>query len=95
MHELVRRHLPGLAEPPHLSKVCLYTNTPDEHFILDRHPRHPNVRIVSPCSGHGFKFASAIGELVADELEGKRPAFDLSLFSLARFCCPEQRFSPR
>ena len=60
--------------------MCLYTNTPDEHFWIDRHPAHPQVLIVSPCSGHGFKFASVIGEIVADSLIEGRSRFDLSLF---------------
>lgn len=64
--------------------VCLYTNTPDHHFIIDRHPEHAQVTLVSPCSGHGFKFASAIGEVVAElALEG-RSAFDLSPFAVDR-----------
>ena len=62
------------------SAVCLFTNTPDLHFIIDIHPEHPNVVISSACSGHGFKFASAIGEIQADLATGRPPAFDLSLF---------------
>ena len=46
-------------------KVCLYTNTPDGHFILDRHPAHENVTIACGFSGHGFKFASVVGEVLA------------------------------
>jgi sarcosine oxidase len=46
--------------------VCMYTNAPDGHFVIDRLPSDDDVIIVSPCSGHGFKFAPAIGELVAD-----------------------------
>jgi sarcosine oxidase len=65
--------------------VCLYTNTPDEHFIVDLHPDDGRVVLVSPCSGHGFKFAPAIGEAVADLCEGIRPKMDLSLFRLSRF----------
>jgi sarcosine oxidase len=65
--------------------VCLYTNTADGHFILDRHPAHQRVIIASPCSGHGFKFASAIGELLAQMASGSRVAMDLSLFSVERF----------
>lgn len=67
------------------SAVCLYTNTPDRHFVLDWHPDHDNVLIVSPCSGHGFKFASAIGEIIADLATTRAPRFDLSPFALARF----------
>jgi sarcosine oxidase len=62
------------------SVVCLYTNTPDEHFWIDRHPAHANVWVASPCSGHGFKFAPVIGEILADLVQRKRPRFDLELF---------------
>jgi len=87
MAGLVRRFLPQLAAMPHQSVTCLYTNTPDEHFLLDCHPEHANVFVVSPCSGHGFKFASAIGELVADWATQRVSRFDLSLFKFSRFSC--------
>jgi sarcosine oxidase len=77
---LVRRFVPGADGPLRRSAVCLYTNTPDEHFWIDRHPSHPHVLIVSPCSGHGFKFACVIGEIAADTLIDGRSRFDLSLF---------------
>lgn len=67
------------------SQVCLYTNTPDEHFLLDRHPDCPAVLIASPCSGHGFKFAPTIGEILADLATDQAPRFDLAPFGLARF----------
>ena len=47
-------------------RSCMFTNTPDEHFILDHHPEHPQVVLASPCSGHGYKFCSVVGEIVAD-----------------------------
>lgn len=47
-------------------RTCLYTNTPDGHFVIDRHPSHPNVVYSSSCSGHGFKFSPVIGEALAD-----------------------------
>jgi sarcosine oxidase len=65
--------------------VCLYTNTTDEHFIVDVHPEDARVVLLSPCSGHGFKFAPAIGEAAADLCQGRRPAVDLSPFRLSRF----------
>ena len=77
---LVRRFMPRADGPLRKSAVCLYTNTPDEHFWIDRHPAHAQVLIVSACSGHGFKFASVIGEIVADLLVEGRSRFDLSLF---------------
>ena len=74
------------ADGPVLSlRACLFTNTPDEHFIIDTLPGVPEVIVASPCSGHGFKFASVIGEILADLADGRSPAFDLSLFKLDRF----------
>jgi sarcosine oxidase len=64
------------------SAVCMYTNTRDGHFVIAPHPAHPSVTILSCCSGHGFKFASAIGEIAADLALDRRPRFDLSLFGL-------------
>ena len=65
-------------------RTCMFTNTPDEHFILDRLPELPEVIVASPCSGHGFKFASAIGEILADLATEGASRFDLSLFALDR-----------
>lgn len=67
------------------STTCIYTNTPDENFLVDTHPEHGNVRFVSACSGHGFKFASVIGKIVAEEILEERGEFDLSSFKLSRF----------
>lgn len=76
----MRRFLPDADGPLRSTAVCTYTNTPDEHFLIDRHPDHSQALIASPCSGHGFKFSSAIGEVLADLLTGGKPRFDLSLF---------------
>ena len=65
---LLRTYMPAADGPVIESSVCLYTNTPDERFLIETHPAHPNVEIVSACSGHGFKFASAIGEIVAERV---------------------------
>lgn len=67
------------------SVTCIYTDTPDAHFLVDFHPRHPQVLFSTPCSGHGFKFSSAIGELQAELLLDGRTRFDVSAFGLARF----------
>ncbi|MFN2317240.1 MAG: N-methyl-L-tryptophan oxidase [Gemmatimonadales bacterium] len=77
--------LPALSGGITDAQVCMYTNTPDEHFILDRHPDCPAVLLASPCSGHGFKFAPAIGEILADLAMDRPPAFDLAPFTLSRF----------
>jgi len=63
----------------------MYTNTPDEHFIIDRHPLHPNIIVASPCSGHGFKFSSLTGQLLAGLALEKNSPFDLTPFALSRF----------
>ncbi|MEK8129252.1 N-methyl-L-tryptophan oxidase [Paenibacillus filicis] len=65
--------------------VCKYEFTPDEDFIIDLHPQNRNIVIAGGFSGHGFKFASAVGEIAADLLTEGRSRFDLSPFSLGRF----------
>jgi sarcosine oxidase len=69
-------------------RACLFTNTPDEHFVIDRLPSAPQVVVASPCSGHGYKFASVIGEILAELATGQKSRFDLDLFRLARFASP-------
>ena len=80
MRQVVRRFLPAADGSLISSTVCLYTNTPDEHFWIDRHPEHPQVVIASPCSGHGFKFSSAIGEALSQIVIDGHSQCDLSLF---------------
>jgi sarcosine oxidase len=82
---LRRRYLPSVDGPHLRSSVCLYTNTPDQHFLIDIHPRHPEVLVVSPCSGHGFKFASVIGEVAADLVTTGHSRFDLAPFRWGRW----------
>ena len=87
----LRPVLPQLAEAPvRESGVCLFTNTPDHDFIIDFHPLHRQVLISSPCSGHGFKFASAIGELQAELLTTGKSQFDLSPFQIKKW--PANRY---
>lgn len=66
LRRFLRDRLPGLDPAPRRQLRCLYTNTPDKNFLVDVHPDHRSVLFVSACSGHGFKFASAMGELVAE-----------------------------
>ncbi len=81
----LRDRIPALPGRLIEAKTCMYTSTADGHFILDWHPSRANVLIVSPCSGHGFKFTPVIGELVADLVCNDRTRYDISLFSLRRF----------
>jgi len=66
------------------ARVCLYTNTPDRHFIIDWMERG-RALLLSPCSGHGFKFASGIGEVAAQLVSDGKTAMDITPFSLSRF----------
>lgn len=85
LRSLLGRFLPAANGPLRKAAVCMYTNTPDAHFVLDFHPQNSNVLIVSPCSGHGFKFSSAIGEMVSQLLVEGKTGFDLAPFNLRRF----------
>jgi sarcosine oxidase len=78
--EILERLIPGAAGPVLRSAICLYTNTRDEDFILDRHPADDRVVVASPCSGHGYKFAPAIGEILADLVTQGTSRFDLTPF---------------
>jgi sarcosine oxidase len=62
--------------------ACLYTRTPDGHFIIDRHPRHPQVLLASPCNGFGFKFSAAVGEGLAALASGAPVPIDLTSWRL-------------
>ncbi len=83
-HALLERYVPALAGAHRRASVCLYTNSRDGHFVIDHHPAHRAVIVASPCSGFGFKFASAVGEILADLLQDRTPAFDLSPFRIGR-----------
>ena len=82
---LVAPHVNGVGERCVKTMTCLYTATPDFHFLIDRHPAMDRVLVASPCSGHGFKHSAAIGEALAQWVAEGRPKLDLSPFSLARF----------
>lgn len=84
MRALLSRFMPDANGPLRQSAVCMYTNTPDLHFLVDFHPAHAQVLIASPCSGHGFKFSSVMGEILADLLTTGETSNDISLFRLAR-----------
>lgn len=81
--EELRQRFPGLADAPLVeSRVCQYCNTPDGHFLIDRHPEHENVWLVGGGSGHGFKLGPSVGEHVADLVAGD--AEPLPRFALSR-----------
>ncbi len=86
LRPFMRAHIPGIAEAPvQESRICLYTQTPDEHFIVDAHPEHEHVVIGAGFSGHGFKFSTIIGKMLTDlALDGSTPHND-RLFKISRF----------
>ena len=79
-------YLPALARGRRVDAVsCKYTLTPDRHFVIGLHPYHPNVVVASPCSGHGYKFASVIGEILADLATSSATRHPIGLFAPSRF----------
>jgi sarcosine oxidase len=81
----IAEHLPAANGRLIKARTCLYTMTPDGDFIVDRLPGVPQIVVASPCSGHGFKFAPAIGEILADLATTGTTAHDIARFALARF----------
>ncbi len=77
--------MPGAAGKLRAASACMYTMTPDEHFILGSIPERPGVFVAGGCSGHGFKFCPVLGEIVADLVEHGTTRYDIGLFSPTRF----------
>lgn len=85
LREAIRKYFPEANGPTMALRTCIFTNTPDEHFIIDRHPSYPQIVLAAGFSGHGFKFSSVIGEILADVALDGGTRHDLSLFRLSRF----------
>jgi sarcosine oxidase len=86
VRRFLRRRLPSIANARLLGgKVCMYTNTNDGHFVIDRHPASPRAIYASACSGHGFKFASVVGEILADLALDGGTRYPIGFLSAARF----------
>jgi sarcosine oxidase len=71
LRQFAERYFPQGNGPTMALRTCMFTNTPDEHFLIDHHPEHKQVVLASPCSGHGYKFCSVIGEILADLATGE------------------------
>ena len=79
------QYLHDLGTMPKSTRVCLYTMSPDRHFIIDQHPEYPQIVFGAGFSGHGFKFSNVVGKILCDlTLEGKTE-HDISLFNAFRF----------
>lgn len=82
---LAKNRLSPRSERPSKSSTCIYTYTPDKNFIIDFYPGRRDVVVLSPCSGHGFKFSSVIGEITIKMLNGKAVPYMMKKFSMSRF----------
>lgn len=82
----LNKYLPGTFDSMLATKICLYSNTPDENFIIDKLTGYEDqVSIACGFSGHGFKFASAVGEILADLAMGERPQQAIDFLNANRF----------
>ncbi|MBN9388574.1 MAG: N-methyl-L-tryptophan oxidase [Chloroflexi bacterium] len=88
LKDLVDKYMAGGAATFSKSLTCMYTMTPDHNFVLDRHPAHPNVVYGCGFSGHGFKFAAAIGEILAQMAVDGQTTQSIGFLSAARFRQP-------
>lgn len=85
LRQAIVRYFPGANGPVLSMRTCIFTNSPDEHFILGAHPTEPRVSLAAGFSGHGFKFCAVIGEILADLAAGAEPPYDIEFLSPARF----------
>ncbi|MDQ7026796.1 MAG: N-methyl-L-tryptophan oxidase [Anaerolineae bacterium] len=90
MRGWIARFLPQLQTEPLEIHTCLYSNTPDYHFILDKHPQYDNIVVAAGFSGHGFKFGPILGELLADLTLDEALPLSLETFALSRFNDPSK-----
>jgi len=84
------RYFPDGNGPTMALRACMFTNTPDEHFVLGLHPDHPQVVLASPCSGHGYKFCSVVGEILADLATEGATRHAIGFLELDRFAAMER-----
>ncbi|MEB3210867.1 MAG: N-methyl-L-tryptophan oxidase, partial [Leptolyngbyaceae bacterium] len=80
-----QQYIPDAAGPLVSTRRCLYTMTPDKHFIVDSHPQYPQLVIGAGFSGHGFKFTTLMGKMLSDIAMDGSTRHDTSLFKLSRF----------
>ena len=85
LRDAIRRYFPDADGPTLTLKTCIFTNSPDGHFIVDFHPDSPRVLVAAGFSGHGFKFSSVVGEVLSDFVVSGDTQRDISLFRLNRF----------
>ncbi|MBA4169067.1 MAG: N-methyl-L-tryptophan oxidase [Chloroflexi bacterium] len=85
LRSFAERYFPDGAGPTIMLKACMFTNSPDEHFLIDRLPDAPQVSVAAGFSGHGYKFCSVVGVIMADLAMHGETSHDIGLFRLSRF----------
>ncbi len=85
LSQFLETHIPLAGRQPATHSICMYTKTPDGHFLIDRHPRYPHVLFGAGFSGHGFKFTTVLGEVLADLALDGRTAQPIGFLSAKRF----------
>ncbi|MGC4004462.1 MAG: N-methyl-L-tryptophan oxidase [Pirellulales bacterium] len=88
LRDFTRGRVPALDGHVRHGSVCMYTLTPDRHFLIDRHPAHPQVTFAGGFSGHGYKFASVVGEILADLSLTGSTTLPIEMFRYGRFAKP-------
>ncbi|MEM6283250.1 MAG: N-methyl-L-tryptophan oxidase, partial [Chloroflexota bacterium] len=89
-HEITQPRLHGVTDKLLHADVCMYTVTPDNHFIIDFHPESERMVIASPCSGHGFKHSAAVGEALAELALDGVATLNTDAFKLSRLLTKER-----
>jgi sarcosine oxidase len=84
VEQFLAEYLPGVTREPRRFGTCLYTLSPDGHFVVDRHPEHPQVAFAAGLSGHGFKFVTVLGEVLADLVQHGRTNLPIDFLSCRR-----------
>jgi sarcosine oxidase len=84
VRQFLDSYMPEVNGPLKFAQTCIYTLSPDRHFVIDLHPDHRNVAVAAGFSGHGFKFASVVGEVLADLVESGRTSWPIDMFKFAR-----------
>lgn len=80
----LEEHMAGANGKVNKGLTCIFTNTPDEDFIIDQHPEHDNIYIAGGFSGHGFKYVPVVGEILTDLITKGKTEHDISSFSITR-----------
>ena len=83
----ISEHFPGLKFPASIIERCIYTRTPDDLWIIDKHPSYNNIVILAGFSGHGFKAGPIVGKLASELVTGGTTShrYDMSIFEISRF----------